>query len=744
MTLPLHETETFAPNRAAANQAYLARELRRLRLLLQRRVLWLRQQWQHDPLQSYQGLMISEAQADWLLAGEDRQAEARFYQENPEAAAISQSIAEVERDLAEQIRALMEAGAPLPLEMLVHLFDLTPFERDVLLLCLAPELDPAFGRLYAYVQDDVNRKYATPHLALTLLTDLPSPLEGGAGGGDARDSFLPEAPLHRFRLATLEPGPLPAATPAARPLRLDERIADYLRGVNRPDERVAELLRPLPPPLLAPPHHDLMGRLARAFESDASDRLWPVLNLTGPPGAGKRAVARALCDRLGLQLYGLDTGRLPAPGPEQQEMLRLLEREAVLLQFALYLDAAEAEPTDKPTAASLDDVIERLGVFLVVGSRERWQTEQPILAVRVPKPDAGAQHALWQQALRLGSGQVLDGVDHSLDGHIEAVVQQFDFGPQAVAQAVAGALGRAWLRAPDDGAGLTADDLWQACREQVGRRMDELAQRIVPCYIWDDIVLPEDVTRQLQEIAAQVTHRPQVYEAWGFGAKLSRGRGISALFAGPSGTGKTMAAEILANHLKLDLYRIDLAGVVSKYIGETEKNLKKVFDAAEQSGAILFFDEADALFGKRTEVKDSHDRYANIEVNYLLQRMEDYRGLAILATNRKSVLDEAFMRRLRFMVDFPFPDAGSRQRIWQKVFPPQAEVDGLDYDFLARLEIPGGNIRNIALNAAFLAASGGVSIGMAHVMHAARREYAKIDKLVTEAEFGPYYEVVKL
>jgi SpoVK/Ycf46/Vps4 family AAA+-type ATPase len=240
-----------------------------------------------------------------------------------------------------------------------------------------------------------------------------------------------------------------------------------------------------------------------------------------------------------------------------------------------------------------------------------------------------------------------------------------------------------------------------------------------------------------------VANRDQVYEAWGFGAKLSRGRGISALFSGPSGTGKTMAAEILANHLMLDLYRVDLAGVVSKYIGETEKNLRRVFEAAEQSGAILFFDEADALFGKRTEVKDSHDRYANIEVNYLLQRMEDYRGLAVLATNMKSVLDNAFLRRLRFLVEFPFPDADSRRRIWQRVFSPRAPVDGLDYNFLARFEIAGGSIRNIALNAAFLASHKKVPIGMDHVMRATRREYSKIDKLITQAEFGPYYGLMK-
>jgi ATP-dependent 26S proteasome regulatory subunit len=709
-----------------ANQTYLDSQLRRLRLLLRRRVVWLRQRWQ-DPLQAYRGLAISENQADWLLAGEDRQVEERFYRENAEAAGVSEAIAEVEQTLEGQIQSLAESGmVPAP-EVLVHLLGLTPFERDVLLLCLAPELDPSFDQLYAYVQDDVNRRYPTPHLATALLG-------GQEDWVSARHSFLPEAPLRRFLLVTLEPGPLTGMAPAARPLRLDERIADYMRGTNRLDERVVNLLRPLASAPLAPVHRDLVDRLAHALESAEPGPL-PALNLMGAAGAGKRAVAGALCRRLGLELYDLNVGRLPAPGPGRLEILRLLEREAVLLRFALYLDATQLDPADRATAASLDDVIERLGVFLIVGSRERWQTERHVLTVPVPKPDAKAQRALWEQALA--------GVTHSLDGQVEAVVQQFDFGPQAIAQAVSGAWGNAWLRAPGDEVSVAPDDLWQACREQAGWRMDELAQRITPCYTWDDIVLPEDVFRQLQEIAAQVAHRPQVYETWGFGAKLSRGRGISALFAGPSGTGKTMAAEILANHLELDLYRIDLAGVVSKYIGETEKNLRKVFDAAEQSGAILFFDEADALFGKRTEVKDSHDRYANIEVNYLLQRMEDYRGLAILATNRKSLLDRAFLRRLRFLVDFPFPHAADRRLIWRRVFPRRARMDELDYAALGRLEIPGGNIRNIAINAAFLAADDGTAIDMDHVLHAARREYAKTDKLITEAEFGPYYERVK-
>ena len=276
--------------------------------------------------------------------------------------------------------------------------------------------------------------------------------------------------------------------------------------------------------------------------------------------------------------------------------------------------------------------------------------------------------------------------------------------------------------------------LWQVARRRSGSDLADLAQRIEPKSGWDDIVLPETVLAQLEALAAQVSQRYRVYEEWGFGRRMNRGSGVSALFAGPSGTGKTLAAEVIAGSLDLDLYRIDLAGVVSKYIGETEKNLRRIFDAAERSGAILLFDEADALFGKRSEVKDSHDRYANIEVAYLLQRMEEYRGLAILATNMKSHLDQAFLRRLRVVINFPFPDSLLRRRIWEISIPSAAPVDGIDFDLLARLDIPGGNIRNIAVNAAFIAANRGTAITMKEMGEAARAEFEKIDHQLPFAE----------
>jgi SpoVK/Ycf46/Vps4 family AAA+-type ATPase len=312
------------------------------------------------------------------------------------------------------------------------------------------------------------------------------------------------------------------------------------------------------------------------------------------------------------------------------------------------------------------------------------------------------------------------------------LVQQFNLDPEAIEAISALILAENKAATPGDFAGR----LWQACRAQARQRLDALAQRIEPVADWTDLVLPEPQLQTLREIALQVRNRAQVYERWGFSSKGKRGLGISALFAGPSGTGKTMAAEVLANELQLDLHRIDLSQVVSKYIGETEKNLGRVFDAAQDGGAILLFDEADALFGKRSEVKDSHDRYANIEISYLLQRMEAYRGLAILTTNMKNALDAAFMRRLRFVVQFPFPDAAQRARIWRTIFPGQTPTQSLDPTKLARLNVTGGNIRNIALHAAFLAADADQPVRMEHLIQAARYEYSKLEKPLTDREIS--------
>jgi len=676
--------------------------------MLRRRVLWLRKRWGEDPLQGYGGVVVSDARATALLGDDGPEAEARFHAEDPEAAAVSRSIAELEGGLA----AASISSIPPAAEAIGRLFGLDSFERDVLLLALAPEVDPDISPLYAYVQDDARKPFATPHLALTLFATERSAAE-------LRQYFLPDAPLRRFRLVA--PDPMSGGSLGSRPLLLDGRVADYLMGTDRLDDRVSRVTEPLRPAPLAPAHIALVERLKAWSESRSTNFEWPVLNLIGRRGSGLRSVVEAFCHGAGISPHLVSLDRLPELGPDLDDLIPLMAREATLLQLAYVFDVRSAEGSH----AAVRDLVARLPGPVLVVSERPWKTDCQRVAVTAPSLTAADKVAMWHGAL--------DGVPNSLNGDVGAIVQQFEPGPAAIAGAVQLASSRL-----DDRTGrvLSFDDLWDACREYGAEELQELAQRIVPASSWEDIVLPEDALWQLREIAGQVANRPSVYEAWGFGRSLSRGRGVSVLFSGPSGTGKTMAAEVLAEHFRLELYRIDLAGVVSKYIGETEKNLRRVFDAAERSGAILFFDEADALFGKRSEVRDSHDRYANIEIDYLLQRMDDYRGVAILATNQKSLLDPAFLRRLRFLVDFPFPHAALRRRIWERAFPSDAPIDGVDYEVLAGLEIAGGNIRNIALAAAFLAADEGRAIGMPHVIHAARREFTKIDRILPDAVLG--------
>jgi SpoVK/Ycf46/Vps4 family AAA+-type ATPase len=329
---------------------------------------------------------------------------------------------------------------------------------------------------------------------------------------------------------------------------------------------------------------------------------------------------------------------------------------------------------------------------------------------------------------------MLDGVaqDFSRD-QLSVLAGQFTLNSGQIIAAASSAMSQA-LQA---GRPLQIADLFDAARLHSGHHLTDLAHKIEPRYQWEDLVLPETPTAMLREMSSMVQSRPLVLETWGLGRKLTAGSGISALFSGPPGTGKTLAAQIMANQLGIDLYRIDLSTVVSKYIGETEKNLERIFSEASESNAILFFDEADTIFGKRSEVKDAHDRYANIEVGYLLQRMENYNGVAILATNLRANLDEAFTRRLQFIINFPFPDEEYRLRIWQVLIPPDLpRADDLDLETMAkRFKLAGGSIRNIIVSAAYLAAADGGRVSMQHLLHGAKREIQKMGKLLHEADF---------
>jgi hypothetical protein len=428
---------------------------------------------------------------------------------------------------------------------------------------------------------------------------------------------------------------------------------------------------------------------------------------------------------LGMTLHIMAVQVVPSAPAEMETLLRLWERESILSWSALLLDCDKIDITDLVRTHAIGRFLERVSGFVLITSRSRIRIQQrPIVSFDINKPTIEEQVILWQSNLA--------DLEPQLNGQVKKIVSEFNLSPNTIRAACAEALGQLTRGKEQD----VGQILWDACRMQARPDLDDLAQRIPSTATWQDLVLPPAQAEMLQEIAAHLRQRATVYQTWGFAAKNTRGLGISALFSGGSGTGKTLAAEVLAHELHLDLYRIDLSSVVSKYIGETEKNLRQVFDAAEVGGVILLFDEADALFGKRSEVKDSHDRHANIEISYLLQRMESYPGLAIMTTNLKSSIDTAFQRRIRFAVQFPFPDATQRAEIWRRVYPANTPTHDLDAKKLAQLSVAGGNIRNIALNAAFLAADAGEPVQMKHILRAARTEYAKIDKLLTEAEIG--------
>ncbi|HEX6938798.1 MAG TPA: ATP-binding protein [Longimicrobiales bacterium] len=594
--------------------------------------------------------------------------------------------------------------APPALEQLVAGFGLSAFERDVLLLCAGPELEAEFAETLRAAG------YVGPCFSLALAA-LP---------GAHWSALTPSAPLRYWRLVEFAgAGPL-----ASSVLRIDERILHFLAGAGYADDRLDGLLTPVAAAEALPPsQRALADRIAAAWSRPTAAP--PAIALRGEDRWGKVDVAAAAAAAVGLSLHVLRAADVPASASERTELSRLWTRMAILGRSALLIDAHDdaSDGAARAVAAFADGL--RVPYFLA--AREPLPAgTKPVLSFDVPRPGPAEQRALWRAALAEVAPDDADGLPA---GVLDRLVSQFGLGAREIRAAAARA------SAEPETAPLAAR-LWEACRAHARPRLDDLAQRIDPRAGWDELVLPAAEMELLKQIAAHARQRARVYEDWGFAAQGPRGLGITALFAGPSGTGKTLAAEVIAHDLELDLYRIDLSQVVSKYIGETEKNLRRVFDAAEEGGAVLLFDEADALFGKRSEVKDSHDRYANIEVSYLLQRMEAYRGLAILTTNLRRALDDAFLRRLRFIVTFPFPGAAERAEIWRRVFPRGTPTRGLDPLRLAQLDIAGGNIRNIALHAAFLAADAGEEVGMSHVLRAARSEYAKLERPLSAAEIG--------
>jgi AAA+ superfamily predicted ATPase len=608
--------------------------------------------------------------------------------------------------LARFERHLSQApGVPMPLlggddvppalAALAQTLGLSAFERDALLLAIAPQLDARIGPLLAQAHGDAARPWLDARLALALLAD------------SRWDAITPVAPLRRWQLIELVGGNGPLDARWA----VDEAIVHHVSGAPYPDPRLEPwmpVLR-LAAPVASDNRHDAaVDALGAVWEASASLADTPVVRVEGPEG---EALVQAVARRLGLQLHRLSAHALPPAGTEREQLTGLWAREALLRRGLLWIDAGGADERSARELGALADGLRSL----VVVSGDAVPLRRAEFRIALPEPGTAGRAALWRELL----GERAAAAD------VEALAEQFQMPPSAM-QRVA-------QRRPAD-----AQALWSACREEARQGLDGLAQRIDARARWDDLVLPESALASLRTMASQLRQRSRVYREWGFAERTSRGLGISALFSGGSGTGKTLAAEVLATELKLDLYRIDLAALVSKYIGETEKNLARVFAAAEASGAILLFDEADALFGKRSEVKDSHDRYANIEVSYLLQRVESYRGLAILTTNLKQAIDPAFLRRLRFVVQFPFPDEAARAAIWERAFPRKAPLGPIDIGKLMRLSLSGGHISNLAMNAAFLAADEGSPITMRHLRYAAECEFAKLERPLPAADVGDW------
>ncbi|MCI0391850.1 MAG: ATP-binding protein [Acidobacteria bacterium] len=719
--------------------AHLFDELRWLNCLLAAEVLRLRRVNFYEGVKDFRGFFIADEEIDALLAA--GVFESNSGMDDAHRIGLTKKLCEQAQNMREEINRRVQQSLAqnisLPVVQLSCYFRMSEFEQQALLICLAPQIDARYEKLYAYLQNDITQKSPSVDLILSLLCQsLEERLR--------RLPYLrPSAVLRHCHL--IESMENDAGGSAARPsFRADSRIVNYLLGDQTIDSRLLPYVRSLPPlswedVVAGEALRDRLQMLLQAvLHNTTGDR--PVLYFYGRSGVGKKTIARALCGAAGVMLVVVDLRSLLRSPETFAEKVRLILRESLLQPCALYFDHVEKleniDGDDATLLLRLAHEIRTLGWLIFLGSENPLPAELvgtlQIWALEIPAPDFTAQKTLWKIHLSTV-------IEESKWPDLDYLTARFDLTGGQIAHAVLRANQSALARDPET-AEVTLADLLAASRLQSQPKLSVLARKIEPKFRWGDLVLPDDQMLQLRELADQVKHRQIVMGEWGFENKLALGRGINSLFAGPSGTGKTMAAEVMANDLGLDLYKIDLSAVVSKYIGETEKNLSRVFTEAEHSNAILFFDEADALFGKRSEVRDSHDRYANVEIAYLLQKMEEYEGITILATNLRQNIDEAFTRRIRFIIEFPFPDEEYRWHIWQGIWPSQTPLASeVDLHFMARqFKLTGGSIRNIALTAAFLASGNGQIVSMKHLLLATKREFQKMGRVIREDEFGPY------
>jgi hypothetical protein len=688
--------------------------LRRLDRLLASAVRVARQELGRDPANDpFRGLYVTDAEVDRLL------------QREPGAPRLWVGDAGAGADAPPP-----DSDPAVRLQRLFHLSD---FELDAVIVALAVEIDLKYQRLFAWLQDDATRRRPTVSLLLDLLC------RSTAARLDRLRAFADDAPLLAGGIVHLLADEGPSTPRIACAVRLDEAVARHLLGHEAADARLASFctwhapalaLERIPVPAVA------MGRLG-ALLRDARDvlptRAKIALQLKGPAGAGQREIAEAVAHALGAALVVADLSRAPRDGAAEGA-LRLLGLEASLRNAVVFVHGLDGDGHASEWRALPTLLASPAHVVLAAGTRHPAGHEAMpgAVAIQLGEPDVLARRAWWADRLD-AAGFSIDSID------VGALADRFRLSLDAIGEAVRAA-------GPERcGADATAV-LMAHARAVSSHSLDSLAQAIEPVRTFDDLVLPAETLTQLRELCDRVVRRARVLDGWGFARKLSGGTGTNALFTGPPGTGKTLAAEVVAHALGLKLYRIDLATIVSKYIGETEKNLARVFQSAERSNAVLMFDEADALFGKRSAVRDAHDRYANIEISYLLQRMEQYEGVAILATNLAQNMDEAFVRRLAFTVSFPFPGEELRRPLWMKAWPGQTPISAdLDPTWLARrFKLSGGSIKNVALAAAHLVGDDEAEVTLDHVLRAVRREFQKMGKALSDSELGRVPRAVPL
>jgi len=601
---------------------------------------------------------------------------------------LAQALAVLRARLEGDVSAQPDPCALPTLARIAEAFGLSRFEAQILLLCASRELDAA-----AWTNDTV--RHPTFGIALSLFD---------AAHWSALISY---GPLRRWFLVELD------ATEGLTngQLKIAEPVLHTIVGVDDAGEWLEAGLRPVAPAELDGDERleAVAGPIARWWTRHATRAAMAPIELVGDDWAELETVAARVCARAGQRLFAVATSQLPQSPDSRSALARRFRRDLVLANACLMV-AADAPFAD---IGGLADLIDRGPIVTTRVPLRGWSLRRP-RTIAVP-PVSGVDRAWhWTRAVEAASLP---------EGMLARAMGQFHLSPGAIASVGQRLREEAEENRDPDARGRA---LWRACKMESSAAISHLAETVVPASSWDDLVLPLAQMTLLRALTAQARHRDKVHEHWGFADKGGRGLGAATLFAGPSGTGKTLAAEVIAGSLDLALWRVDLSRMLSKWIGETEKNLASVFEAADPGGAVLLFDEADALFGKRGEVKDSHDRFANLEVSYLLQRMESYRGLAILTTNNEDALDKAFLRRLRAIVQFPFPDARLREDIWRRAFPARTPMRGLRFDKLARLQLSGGAIRNMAMTAAFLAAEADDAVSMRQLWEAAQIECAKI------------------